>query len=81
MKSDTNSYIQLQKLYKTQSEEEKKVFKSFVKVPVEDAVVDVFVKNAHALQVLRGKPWYAFDKDRTRLCMYLFLFSDILCLR
>jgi len=67
MKSDTQNYIQLQRLYKTRAEEEKQTFKSYLKVPVDDAMVDSFVKNAHALVVLRGKTWGAFDKDQTAL--------------
>ncbi|KIJ64100.1 hypothetical protein HYDPIDRAFT_91029 [Hydnomerulius pinastri MD-312] len=67
MKSDTISYIHLQRLYKTRAEEEKQAFKSHLRAPVDDAIVDSFVKNAHALQVLRGKQWGAFDLDKTSL--------------
>ena len=67
MKSDTTNYIHLQRLYKTRAEEEKQAFKSHLRTPIDDGLVDAFVKNAHALQVLRGAPWGAFDRDRTAL--------------
>lgn len=67
MKSDTHNYIHLQRLYKTRAEEEKQIFKSHLRVPVDDAMVDSFVKNAHALVVLRGKPWGTFDEDKAAL--------------
>ncbi|KAG1898773.1 uncharacterized protein F5891DRAFT_1190564 [Suillus fuscotomentosus] len=67
MKSDTHNYIHLQRLYKTRAEEEKQAFKSYLRVPVDDGIVDSFVKNAHALVVLRGKPWGTFDEDKAAL--------------
>lgn len=67
MKANTTSYIHLQKLYKARAEEEKAIFKSFLKVPVEDELVDSFVKNAHAVKVLRGKKWGGIDKDAEAL--------------
>ncbi|KAF8123015.1 hypothetical protein EV363DRAFT_1229758 [Boletus edulis] len=67
MKSDTTNYIDLQRLYKTRAEEEKHAFKSHLRAPVDDTLVDLFVKNAHALQVLRGNQWGAFDQDRAAL--------------
>ncbi|KAF8178494.1 hypothetical protein BJ912DRAFT_664925 [Pholiota molesta] len=63
MKASTESYIHLQKLYKARAEEEKAVFKSYLQVPVEEDVVDAFVKNSHALKLLRGKKWGALDAD------------------
>ncbi|KAF8066907.1 hypothetical protein FPV67DRAFT_1496954 [Lyophyllum atratum] len=67
MKADTSSYIHLQKLYKTRAEEEKAHFKSFLTVPIDDSVVDLFVKNAHALKVLRSRKWGALDSDHDAL--------------
>ncbi|KAG2142940.1 hypothetical protein DEU56DRAFT_884437 [Suillus clintonianus] len=67
MKSDTHNYIHLQRLYKARAEEEKLIFKSYLQVPVDDGMVDAFVKNAHALVVLRGKPWGTFDEDKVAL--------------
>ncbi|CAA7262494.1 unnamed protein product [Cyclocybe aegerita] len=63
MKADTNKYINLQKLYKERAEEEKKIFKSYLTVSVDDAMVDAFVKNSHALKLLRGKRWGSLDED------------------
>ncbi|KAJ3512655.1 hypothetical protein NLJ89_g3399 [Agrocybe chaxingu] len=63
MKADTNKYIGLQKLYKKRAEEEKQIFKSYLTAPVDDATVDAFVKNAHALKLLRGKRWGSLDED------------------
>ncbi|KAG8221626.1 hypothetical protein J3R82DRAFT_1904 [Butyriboletus roseoflavus] len=62
-----SNYIHLQRLYKTRAEEEKQAFKSHLRAPVDDVIVDLFVKNAHALQVLRGKQWGVFDQDKFAL--------------
>jgi amyloid beta precursor protein binding protein 1 len=67
MKSDTVSYIHLQRLYKARAEEEKNIFKGLVKIPLDDAVVDAFVKNAHGLKVMRGTRWGVLDTDRAAL--------------
>jgi NEDD8-activating enzyme E1 regulatory subunit len=63
MKADTARYIHLQNLYKVRAEEEKKTLKGHLAVPVEDSVVDTFVKNAHRLKVLRGKRYGAIEED------------------
>ncbi|KDR70143.1 hypothetical protein GALMADRAFT_254985 [Galerina marginata CBS 339.88] len=63
MKASTGSYIHLQKLYKTRAEEEKAVFKNYLQVPVDDDMVDTFLKNSHALKLLRGKKWGSLDAD------------------
>jgi amyloid beta precursor protein binding protein 1 len=63
MKASTGSYIHLQKLYKARAEEEKAIFKSYLQVPVPEDMVDAFVKNTHALKLLRGKRWGALDSD------------------
>lgn len=72
MKASTESYVQLQKLYKARSEEEKGVVRELVKetygegrelTKEEEGVLDSFVKNAHGLTVLRGKKWGAVDED------------------
>ncbi|KIK26147.1 hypothetical protein PISMIDRAFT_676286, partial [Pisolithus microcarpus 441] len=62
MKADTTNYIHLQKLYKTRADEEKHAFKSHLRAPVDDATIDLFVKNAHALCVIRGTRWDALDR-------------------
>ncbi|KAF5381797.1 hypothetical protein D9615_005556 [Tricholomella constricta] len=67
MKASTNHYIHLQKLYKARAEEEKAKFKSLLTIPIDDSVVDSFVKNSHALKVLRGSKWGALDADHTLL--------------
>ena len=67
MKANTNSYIHLQKLYKTRAEEEKAAFTSSLTVPIDDALVDRFVKNAHGLRLLRGKQWGALDGEPAAL--------------
>ncbi|KAJ6595844.1 hypothetical protein DFH09DRAFT_1024735 [Mycena vulgaris] len=67
MKANTTSYIHLQKLYKTRAEEEKASFKAFLGVPLDDALIDSFVKNAHGLKVLRGKKWETLDADPAAL--------------
>ena len=70
MKASTGSYIHLQKLYKARSEEEKAIFKSYLQVPVSEDMVDAFLKNSHALKLLRGKRWGALDADQQALGMF-----------
>ncbi|KAF8874432.1 hypothetical protein BD779DRAFT_1566773 [Infundibulicybe gibba] len=67
MKASTTSYIHLQKLYKTRAEEEKALFKSYLTVPIDDSIIDAFVKNAHGLKILRGKQWGALDSNPSAL--------------
>jgi amyloid beta precursor protein binding protein 1 len=73
MKSDTKSYIHLQKLYKTRAEEEKAIFKDILKKApggdggIEDAVIDAFVRNSHALRLFKGEPLGTLDRDVVRL--------------
>ncbi|KAJ7100214.1 hypothetical protein B0H15DRAFT_819220 [Mycena belliarum] len=67
MKANTSSYIHLQKLYKARAEEEKALFKSFLSVPIEDSLIDSFVKNAHGLRVLRGKKYGSLDANPAAL--------------
>lgn len=77
MKSDTQNYIHLQHLYKTRAEEERNRFKEILyKSPnaalgesVEDAMADDFVRNAHAIRILKGENVGAMDQDPTRLGM------------
>jgi amyloid beta precursor protein binding protein 1 len=67
MKSDTKNYVHLQKLYKARAEEEKAAFKALVRVPVAQEEIDLFVKNAHALRLLRGTKYGALLSDKTAL--------------
>lgn len=71
MKADTTNYIHLQKLYKERAEEEKKTFKSFLKIDIDDSIVDTFVKNAHGIKVLKGTQYGALDKNREALSEFL----------
>lgn len=74
MKADTVNYIKLQNLYKQRAEEEKAEFRGYVQGEVDGALLDSFVKNAHALKVLKGKMFGAFDGDREGICLYPGLF-------
>lgn len=69
MKASTDAYIGLQKLYKDQAEREKAIFKSFISpdVKISDDLIDSFVKNAHALKVIRGSSWNSIDKNASAL--------------
>lgn len=72
MHTSTETYVHLQKLYKARAEEEKVAFKEFLKKEnggenVDEEAVDSFLKNCHALKVLKGKKWGAFDTDREAL--------------
>jgi NEDD8-activating enzyme E1 regulatory subunit len=73
MKSDTTNYIHLQKLYKAKAEEDKKIFRGLVGVPVDEQVVDIFVRNSHHVQLLRGKKWGNIDKDINALGLFSIL--------
>jgi len=68
MKASTESYIHLQKMYKKRAEEEKGMFKKYLQIDIDDAAVDVFLKNSHALQLLRGRPWSTLDTDPKAFC-------------
>ncbi|KAJ3802128.1 hypothetical protein GGU11DRAFT_766857 [Lentinula aff. detonsa] len=60
MKSSTEEYVKLQKLFRAQSDKEKQVFKEYLsraQVDVNDATIDQFLKNSHALKVLKGREW------------------------
>lgn len=76
MKASTGSYIHLQKLYKARAEEEKAIFKSYLQVPVSEDMVDAFVKNSHALKLLKGKKWGALDADPQALSTVLYRFDS-----
>ncbi|KAF9644273.1 hypothetical protein BDM02DRAFT_3190778 [Thelephora ganbajun] len=67
MKADTANYIRLQRLYKEKAEEDKKIFRGLVRVPVDEAVVDLFVRNAHHLKLMWGTKWGQLDKDPAAL--------------
>ena len=70
MKAATEPYIHLQTLYKRQAEEEKAIFKNLIKVPIDDEVVDAFVKNAHALRLLQGDKFGAIDNEPKALGLF-----------
>ncbi|KIY50216.1 hypothetical protein FISHEDRAFT_39656 [Fistulina hepatica ATCC 64428] len=71
MKANTTSYIHLQNMYKKAAEEDKARFKSYLKVAVDDATVDLFVKNCHAIQLLKGRKWGELDRDPQALAKIL----------
>lgn len=81
MKSDTESYVRLQNLYRQWADVEKGKFKALFEAKHPEAAagadpeeVDSFVKNSHHLRVLRGKRWGAFDADREALGRSRFVF-------
>lgn len=61
MKSDTESYVRLQNLYRTQAAKEREQFRALLSVPVQNELVDLFVKNAHGVQLLKGACYGALD--------------------
>jgi amyloid beta precursor protein binding protein 1 len=69
MKASTDAYVGLQKLYKDQAEREKAIFKSLIspEVRIGDDLIDSFVKNSHALKVIRGTAWSDIDKNSVAL--------------
>ncbi|KAI9456743.1 hypothetical protein F5148DRAFT_365848 [Russula earlei] len=71
MKSDTESYVHLQNLYRTQAGEEREQFRSLLRAPVDSELVDLFVKNAHGVQLLKGARYGALDALPEKLVMHL----------
>jgi amyloid beta precursor protein binding protein 1 len=69
MKASTEAYITLQKLYKEQAEHEKATFKRFIShdVKIDDDLIDSFVRNAHAIRVIRTSSWSSIDRDAVKL--------------
>lgn len=69
MKASTEAYITLQKLYKEQAEREKATFKSFISrdVEIDDSLIDSFVRNAHAIRIIRASSWSSIDRDPGKL--------------
>ena len=41
--------------------------KTFPATVIAEDTIDAFVKNAHHVKLLRGKPYNAFDQDKTAL--------------
>ncbi|KZT00338.1 uncharacterized protein LAESUDRAFT_709013 [Laetiporus sulphureus 93-53] len=71
MRTDTESYVRLQRGYREWAGVEKARFKELLKEKfpeieplVDDEAVDTFVKNAHQVRVLRGKRWGAWGEDK-----------------
>lgn len=82
MRASTESYIHLQKLYKARAEEEKAIFSELLAnepggKEVDGDAVDSFLKNCHALRVLKGKKWGLLDGDRESLsgCQFLLCYD------
>ncbi|KAF8273387.1 hypothetical protein EI94DRAFT_1715778 [Lactarius quietus] len=61
MKSDTEGYVRLQNLYRTQAAEELEQFRALLQVSIDDGLVNLFVKNAHAVQLLKGTRYGTLD--------------------
>jgi len=69
MKSNTEGYVRLQNLYRTQAAEELKQFRALLRVSIDDELVNLFVKNAHAVQLLKGAHYGTLGA--TKLATYL----------
>lgn len=77
MKASTKEYVEIQRLYKDRSVEEKNVFKSILNNVIkeqgedpnliDDETIDSFVKNCHILRLLKGKKWGWIDSDKAAL--------------
>jgi amyloid beta precursor protein binding protein 1 len=67
MKSDTESYVRLQNLYRTQAAEEREQFRALLSSPVQSELVDLFVKNAHGVQLLKGACYGVLDAAPEKL--------------
>lgn len=67
MKSDTEGYVRLQNLYRTQAAVEREQFRSLLQVPIDSELVDLFVKNAHGIRLLKGARYGDLDATPERL--------------
>ncbi|THH17970.1 hypothetical protein EUX98_g9034 [Antrodiella citrinella] len=70
--TDTESYVKLQKMYKEQAAKEAALFKDILKktypdTPLDDSMVDLFVKNTHHVKVLRGRRWGVWEEDKNAI--------------
>ncbi|EAU87007.2 ubiquitin activating enzyme [Coprinopsis cinerea okayama7 len=80
MKSSTNQYVGLQKLYKERAVEERNVFKAILDEVIkekgedpsliDDETIDSFVKHSHILRLLKGKKWGWLDESPAALTEY-----------
>ena len=64
MKSDTEGYVRLQNLYRAQAAEELKQFRALLRGFVDDELVNLFVKNAYAVQLLKGARYGTLDATK-----------------
>jgi len=75
MKANTEAYIGLQRLYKTRADEEKAIVKGLVEESwgsldkEADGMLDLFVRNAHGVKVMRGKRWGSLEESEDSLGM------------
>ncbi|KAF7792179.1 hypothetical protein EIP86_003210 [Pleurotus ostreatoroseus] len=79
MKTDTVSYVRLQKMYRERAGIENAMFKdllrkTFPAAAIAEDTIDAFVKNAHHVKLLRGRPYNAFDQDKAALASSLEIF-------
>ncbi|KAH9829038.1 uncharacterized protein C8Q71DRAFT_912070 [Rhodofomes roseus] len=78
MRTDTESYVRLQTVYKDWAAVEKAKFKELLQKgfpdlapTISDEEIDTFVKNAHHVRVLRGRRWSEWDADKEALASSL----------
>ncbi|OCH96719.1 hypothetical protein OBBRIDRAFT_787289 [Obba rivulosa] len=71
MRTDTESYVKLQNLYRDRARKEKEHFTELltdifpnVAQEINEEELDTFLKNSHQLRVLRGRKWGEWDKDK-----------------
>ncbi|KAI0788968.1 hypothetical protein BC629DRAFT_470320 [Irpex lacteus] len=72
MRTDTESYVRMQRVYREQAKVENTLFKTILRetypsLTLDDALVDAFVRNAHHLKRLCGRRFGAFDGARGEL--------------
>ncbi|KAJ2923585.1 hypothetical protein H1R20_g13506, partial [Candolleomyces eurysporus] len=77
MKASTKEYVEIQRLYKDRSVEEKNAFKGILANVIkeqgedpnliDDETIDSFVKNSHILRLLNGRKWGWLDSDKAAL--------------
>ncbi|EMD36162.1 hypothetical protein CERSUDRAFT_84251 [Gelatoporia subvermispora B] len=81
MRTDTESYVKLQNLYRDRSLHEKEHFKGIlseifpdIAAEVNEDELDAFLKNAHQLRLLRGRRWGEWAKDKSAIAEALQIF-------
>ncbi|KAI0079164.1 hypothetical protein K474DRAFT_1689972 [Panus rudis PR-1116 ss-1] len=76
IRTDTESYVRLQKMYKEWSNVEAAKVKDLLRTTypdmrIDDNMVNLFIKNVHHIKVLRGKKFGSWDENQENVAQSL----------